>query len=87
MVWYSTKWKEMGEQNPKLIPAEADMARLFERLDNVTESLVNMDRRDAARVHIRSKEIPAMVRVGRTKVVSGKMDDLKQCSNTFVPGD
>jgi hypothetical protein len=39
VVWYSSKSKEMDQDNPKLKPVEADLARLFARLDTVTESL------------------------------------------------
>ncbi len=86
VVWYSTKWKEMGEENPKLKPVEADMARLFERLDNVTDSLETWIDELQPEFMIRSKGIPAMVRVGRTKVVSGKMDDIKAMfRDTIVP--
>lgn len=86
VVWYSTKWKEMGEQNPKLKPVEGDMARLFERLDNVTDSLETWIDEMQPEFTIRSKEIPAMVRVGRTKVVSGRMDDIKAMfRDTIVP--
>jgi hypothetical protein len=77
VVWYSTKWKEIGEQNPKLQPVEADMARMFARLDTVTDSLETWIDEMQPDMMIRSKEVPPMVRVGRTRVVSGKMDDLK----------
>jgi hypothetical protein len=86
VVWYSAKFKEMGEQNPKLKPVEADMARLFERLDNVTDSLETWIDEMQPELMISSKEVPAMVRVGRTKVVSGKMDDVKAMfRDTIVP--
>ncbi len=86
VVWYSAKWKEMDEQNPKLKPVEADIARLFARLDTVTESLETWIDEMQPELMIRSKEVPAMVRVGRTKVVSGKMDDLKALfHDTIVP--
>jgi hypothetical protein len=86
VVWYSANWKQMGEQNPKLKPVEADMARLFERLDGVTDSLETWIDEMQPEFMIQSKEVPAMVRVGRTKVVSGKMDDLKAMfRDTIVP--
>jgi quinol monooxygenase YgiN len=86
VVWYSAKWKEMDEQNPKLKPVEADMARLFARLDNVTDSLETWIDEMQPEMSIRSKEVSAMVRVGRTKVVSGKMDDFKALfHDTIVP--
>jgi hypothetical protein len=77
VVWYSSKWKELGEDNPKLKSVEADMARLFARLDTVTDSLETWIDEMQPDMMIRSKDVPAMVRVGRTRVVSGKMDELK----------
>jgi hypothetical protein len=77
VVWYSSKWKEINEQNPKLKPVEAEMARLFARLDTVTDSLETWIDEMQPDMMVRSKEIPPMVRVGRTRVVSGKMDELK----------
>jgi hypothetical protein len=77
VVWYSTKWKEMDEENPKLKSAEADMARIFARLDTTTESLETWMDEMQPDLMIQSKQIPPMVRVGRTRVVSGKMDDIK----------
>ena len=77
VVWYSAKWKEMDEDNPKLKPVEADRARLFARLDTVTESLETWIDEMQPDMLIQSQEIPKMVRVGRTKVESGKMDELK----------
>jgi hypothetical protein len=77
VVWYSAKWKELDEQDPKLKPVEAEMARLFARFDTVTESLDTWIDEMQPDMMVRSKEVPAMVRVGRTRVVSGKMDELK----------
>ena len=77
VVWYSSKWKEIGEQNPKLKSVEADMARLFARLDAVTDSLETWIDEMQPDMMIRSKDVPPMVRVARTRVVSGKMDELK----------
>jgi hypothetical protein len=56
---------------------EADVARLIARLDTVTESLEYWMDEASPDLMIRSKEVPAMVRVARTKVISGKMDDVK----------
>ena len=77
VVWYSSKWKEMDEQNPKLKPVEADLARLFARLDTVTDSLETWIDEMQPDMMISSKENPPMVRVGRTRVESGKMDEVK----------
>jgi hypothetical protein len=86
VVWYSSKWKEIGEQNPKLKPVEADIARLFARLDTVTDSLDTWIDEMQPDMMISSKAIPPMVRVGRTRVVSGKMDDVKTLfRDTTVP--
>jgi hypothetical protein len=77
VVWYSSKWKEIDEQNPKLKSVEADMARLFARLDTVTDSLETWIDEMQPDMMIRSKDVPPMVRVARTRVVSGKMDEVK----------
>jgi hypothetical protein len=77
VVWYSSKWKELDEQDPKLKPVEADLARLFARLDTVTDSLETWIDEMQPDMMIRAKTVPPMVRVGRTRVVSGKMDELK----------
>ena len=73
VVFYSATWKEMGQDDPKLKPVEADRARLFARLDTVTESMETWIDEMQPDMIIQSKEIPAMVRVGRTKVQSGKI--------------
>ncbi|MEY2412359.1 MAG: hypothetical protein QOD84_965 [Acidobacteriaceae bacterium] len=77
VVWYSSKWKEMDEQNPKLKPVEADLARLFARLDTVTDSLETWIDEMQSDMMISSKEVPPMVRVARTRVESGKMEEVK----------
>ena len=77
VVWYSAKWKDMGENDPKLKSSAADLAGIFARLNGQTENLdVWMDEMQPD-MAISSKEIPAMVRTGRTRVVPGKMDELK----------
>ena len=50
------------------------MARMFARLDTVTDSLETWIDEMQPDMMIRSKEIPPFVRVARTRVVSGKMD-------------
>jgi hypothetical protein len=77
VVSYSAKWKQLGEQDPKLQSIEADMARLLARLETVTDGLETWIDEMQPDMMIRSKEVPPYVRVGRTRVVSGKMDDLK----------
>lgn len=82
VVWYSAKWKEKDEDDPKLKPVAAEMAALFARLNTQTDSLEYWIDEMQPDMMISSKEIPKMVRTGRTRVVSGKMDDLK----SPVPG-
>jgi hypothetical protein len=53
------------------------MARLFARLDTVTDSLETWIDEMQPDMMVRSNQIPAMVRVARTRVISGKMDDVK----------
>ena len=77
VVWYSSKWKEINGDDPKLKPVEADIVKVFARLDTVTESLDTWIDEMQPEMMIRSNEIPPMVRVARTRVVSGKMDDVK----------
>src|SRR5271155_663810 len=57
VVWYSSKWKEIDEQDPKLKPVEADMARLFARLDTVTDSLETWIDEMQPDMMIRAKDI------------------------------
>ena len=77
IVWYSAKWKEFDEDDPKMKVFDGDRARLFERLDTVTESLEYWVDEMQPDMTIRSQEIPPMVRTGRTKVMPGKMDEVK----------
>jgi len=77
VVWYSAKWKDMGENDPKLKSSAADLAGIFSRLNGQAESLnvwIDEMQPDMA---ISSKEIPTMVRTGRTRVMPGKMDEFK----------
>lgn len=77
VVWQSLNLKEKDEQDPAMKGSEAEMARLLARLDSVTESLevwVDEMQPDST---IRSNDPPAMIRVGRTRVVAGKMDEVK----------
>ena len=77
VVWYSAKWKDMGEENPKLKSSGADLASLFARLNTETDSLETWIDELQPDMAIPVKEMPAMVRTGRTRVVSGKMEDIK----------
>jgi hypothetical protein len=77
VVWYSSTWKEMDEQDPAMKGSEAEMARGIARLDTVTESLEYWMDEMQPDMMIQSKDMPAMVRVGRTKVIAAKMDEVK----------
>ena len=39
VVWYTVKWKDIGEDNPKLKPSAADLAGIFSRLNGKTDSM------------------------------------------------
>jgi hypothetical protein len=75
VVWYSAKWKELGEDDPKMKGHEAELSSLFRRFDADTDSLDKWVDEIQPDLHIVSKEIPAYVRTGRTRVESGKMDE------------
>ena len=77
VVWYSSKWKEMDEQDPAMKGSEAEMARGIARLSMVTESLEYWIDEMQPDLMVRSNDVPPMIRVGRTRVISGKMDEVK----------
>jgi quinol monooxygenase YgiN len=77
VVWYSTKWKELGEENPKLKPVESDIETLFRRLDADTDSIETWVDEMQPELMIRSNQIPPYVRTGRTRVLPGKMEEFK----------
>jgi hypothetical protein len=77
VVWYSEKWKEMGEDNPKLKNSAADLVAIFSRLNGQTDGLETWIDEMQPDMAIPSKDIPAMVRTGRSKIVTGKMDEMK----------
>jgi hypothetical protein len=77
VVTYSTKWKEIDEHDPAMKGSEADMARGIARLSIVTESLEYWIDEMQPDLTIRSNDIPPFIRVGRTKVIASKMDDVK----------
>src|SRR5579863_6084653 len=39
VVWYNAKWKEVGDDDPKLKSSAADLASIFSRLNGQTESV------------------------------------------------
>ena len=48
IVWYSAKWKEIGEDNPKLKSSATDLAGIFSRLNGQTDSMEMWIERNAA---------------------------------------
>ena len=76
VVWYSAKWKELDQEDPKLKPVEADLARVLARLESATASLETWVDEMQPDLVMRSKELPKMVRTGRIRVAFGKTDDL-----------
>ncbi len=77
VVWYSAKWKEMGEDNPKLKAVAAEQTAIFGRLNGETESLETWIDELQPDLMIASKDIPPMVRTSRSRVVTGKMEEVK----------
>jgi hypothetical protein len=77
IVWYSSKWKEMDEGDPTLKGSEVERARIVARLDTVTENLEYWFDEMQPDMTVRSNNIPAMIRTSRTRVIAGKMDDVK----------
>ena len=88
VVLYSSKWKEMDEQDPAMKGSEADRARIFARLDTATESLEYWVDELQPEMTVRSGNIPPMIRVSRTRVLAGKMDQVKALFlEQVVPAD
>jgi hypothetical protein len=77
VVWYSSKWKDIDEQDPAMKGSEAEMARGIARLNSTTESLEYWIDEMQPDLMVRSKDVPPMIRVGRTRVISGRMDEVK----------
>ena len=77
IVMYSSKWKELGEDDPAIKGSEAEEARLYSRLNSVTDSLEVWVDEMQPDLSIRSNDIPPFIRVGRTKVIASKMDEVK----------
>jgi hypothetical protein len=77
VVWYSSTFKEIGQEDPKLKDSAADLATLFARLNIETDSLEYWIDEMQPDFAIESKEIPPYVRTGRSRVVPGKMEDVK----------
>jgi len=77
VVWYSAKWKDIGEDNPKLKNSAAEMAAIFSRLDIDTINLETWIDEMQPELTMPSKEIPPMVRTSRSRIMPGKMDEAK----------
>ncbi|MGA2040456.1 MAG: hypothetical protein ABSH42_14350 [Bryobacteraceae bacterium] len=76
VVWYSAKWKELDQQDPKIKPVEADLARILARLQGASASLETWIDEMQPDLTIRSKETPKMVRTGRMRVAYGKTNEV-----------
>jgi hypothetical protein len=86
VVWYNQKFKDIGEDNPKLKSVAAELANIFSRLNGQTDSLDTWIDEIQADLGIMSKDIPPMVRTGRSVVLPGKMDEVKALfHDTIVP--
>jgi hypothetical protein len=77
VVWYSSTFKEIGQDDPKLKDSAADLATLFARLNVQTDSLEYWIDEMQPEFGIQSKEIPPYVRTGRSRVLPGKMEEVK----------
>jgi hypothetical protein len=77
VVWYSEKFKDLGEDDPKMASSAADRTAVFARLNGETDSLETWVDEMQPDLAITSKEIPAFVRTGRSKVFPGKMDEVR----------
>jgi hypothetical protein len=77
VVWQSARWKELDQDgDPKTKPAAANIAHVFDRLDGDTVSMETWVDELQPDLAVGGKEIPKMVRTGRTRVVQGKMDEV-----------
>lgn len=77
VVWYTANFKEIGEDNPKLKDSAADMATLFARLNGQTDSLEYWIDEMQPDFGILSKDVPPYVRTGRSRVLPGKMEEMR----------
>lgn len=77
VVWYTSNFKELGEDNPKLKDSAADLTSLFSRLNGQSDSLEYWIDEMQPELMIRSKEIPPYVRTGRSKIQPGKMEEAR----------
>lgn len=77
VVWYSRTFSDMGQNDPKLKDSAADLANLFSRLNGQTESLEYWIDEMQPEWTIRSQSIPPYVRTGRSRVLPGKMEEMR----------
>jgi len=77
VVWYSAKWKDIGEDDPKLKNSASEIGAVLARLNTETDSLDYWIDEMQPDLGIPSKEVPTMVRTSRTRVIQGKMDEVK----------
>jgi hypothetical protein len=77
VVWYTANFKELGEDNPKLKDSAADLATLFARLNGQTDSLEYWIDEMQPELGIQTQQIPPYVRTGRSRVLPGKMDEVR----------
>jgi len=77
VVWYNAKWKEMDEMDPAGKGSEAEYTGLFARLTDATESLEVWIDELQPDMTMMSSDVPPVIRVGRTKVISGKMPEVR----------
>ncbi|HEV2397154.1 MAG TPA: hypothetical protein VGS27_09465 [Candidatus Sulfotelmatobacter sp.] len=77
IVWYSEKFKDIGQDDPKLKDSAADLATLFARLNGQTDSLEYWIDEMQPDLMIRGQSIPPYVRTGRSRIVPGKMEEMR----------
>ena len=77
VVWYSATFKDIGTEDPKMKDSAADLASLFARLNGQSDSLEYWIDEMQPDLMIPSKEIPPYVRTGRSRVLPGKMEEVK----------
>ena len=77
VVWYSSTFKQIGQDNPKLKDSAADLKGLFARLNGQTDSLEYWIDEMQPEFAIRSQVIPAFVRTARVRVLPGKMEEMR----------
>ena len=77
VVTYASTWKELGEDDPAMKGSEAAVTQLYARLNSITDSIEIWIDQMQPDMSILSTDIPPVIRVGRTKVISGKMPEVR----------